>query len=104
MSALESKPFDDYLTTDEEMVISASLNDLNDRVLVLENTVDNIPSDTSDLTNTAGFITQTTADSLYEPKFTDLTNEVDPEAAAQTHTSDDKIYITEVIEPEQGGE
>lgn len=104
VSALESKPFDDYLTTDEEMVISASLNDLNDRVLVLENTVDNIPSDTSDLTNTAGFITQTTADSLYEPKFTDLTNEVDPEAAAQTHASDNKIYITEVIEPEQGGE
>lgn len=123
VSTLEAKPFDSYLTTDEEMVISASLNDLNDRVITLENggyddtalsnrvstlesTVEelSIPTDTSDLTNGAGFITQTTANGLYEPKFTDLTGETDPEAAAQTHTSDNKIYITEVIEPEQGGE
>ena len=72
----------------DEFVVAKVMNELNDRVTDLEN---------------SEFMTQTEADELYEPKFTDLTNEVDPETAAQTHTSDDKVYITEVIEPQQGG-
>ena len=177
-----------YLDTNEELVISSALNDLNGRittveensyddtalsgrVTTLETTVNNlsIPTDTSDLTNTAGFITssaiptnvsaftndsgylvasdisgkansadlatvatsgnysdltgtptiptvptnvssftndagyitQTTADGRYEPKFVDLTNENAPEAAAQSHTSDNIVYITEVVQPQQ---
>lgn len=37
LETLESKPFDQYLTNKEELVIATSLNDLNDRVTVLEN-------------------------------------------------------------------
>ena len=66
--------------------------------------ISDIPTATSQLTNDSGFITQATTDGLYEPKFTDLTGTTNPEATAQTYTSDNKVYITEVIEPEQGGE
>ena len=84
-----------------------------------------IPSNVSDLTNDAGYLTQhqslsaysttqqmntaintavsdmatqTWVANNYEPKFTDLTNEVDPEAEAKTHASDNKVYITAVVE------
>lgn len=70
------------------LVTSSSLNDLNDRVSAIEST---------------DYATQTWVGNNYEPKFTDLTNETDPEATAKTHTSDNKVYITEVIEPEQQG-
>ena len=78
-----------FISESEEYVTAAALNDLNDRVSTIES---------------VDYATQMWVENNYEPKFTDLTNETDPEAVAQTHTSDNKIYITEVIEPEQGGE
>ena len=66
-------------------------------------TIPTVPTTVSSFTNDAGYITQTTADGRYEPKFIDLTNELSPESAAQSHTSDNIVYITQVIEPEQNG-
>lgn len=99
-----------FISESEEYVTAAALNNLNDRVVELKNTMDGLSdvatsgsyNDLVDVPN--DMATQTWVNDNYEPKFTDLTNETDPEAAAQTHTSDNKVYITEVIEPEQGGE
>ena len=63
----------------DELVTSASLNDLNSRTCVLEE---------------SHLATQSWVEDNYEPKFTDLTNEADPVATAQTHSSDNKVYIT----------
>lgn len=40
VTVLENKPFDEYLTTEEELVIATGLNDLNDRVTILEENAD----------------------------------------------------------------
>lgn len=40
IETLENKPFDEYLTEDEALVISTSLNDLNDRVVEIEKTIE----------------------------------------------------------------
>lgn len=116
-----------FISESEEYVTAAALNDLNDRVVELENggyddstlsnrvtTLENTMDGLSDVATSGSYndlvdvpnnmATQTWVNDNYEPKFTDLTNATDPEAAAQTHTSDNKVYITEVIEPEQGGE
>lgn len=116
-----------FISESEEYVTAAALNDLNDRVIELENggyddstlsnrvtTLENTMDGLSDVATSGSYndlvdtpndmATQTWVSDNYEPKFTDLTNETDPEATAQTHISDNKVYITEVIEPEQGGE
>lgn len=100
------------LVENNALVTSASLNDLNDRTTVLESagfiTEHQSLADystTSDVNSaiaaaTTDMATQTWVEGNYEPKFTDLTGETDPEATAKTHTDDNKVYITEVIDTE----
>lgn len=98
------------LVENNALVTSASLNDLNDRTTVLESagfiTEHQSLADystTSDVNSaiaaaTTDMATQTWVEGNYEPKFTDLTGETDPEATAKTHIDDNKVYITEVID------
>lgn len=67
VTILEGKPFDQYLTGTEGEVISASLNDLNDRILTLEAVN---PVEQSDLNN---YYTKQESDNKFEPKMIDLT-------------------------------
>lgn len=81
---------DDYVTNqDLQNVLNefATYDDtaLAGRVTALENTS----------------ATQTWVNTNFEPKFTDLTSEQDPVAVAETHTNDNRVYITEVEEGEQ---
>ena len=69
VTTLENKPFDEYLTSEEEQVISASLNDLNGRVVTLE-AVDSVTH--NDLDN---YYTKQESDNKYEPKMIDITEQ-----------------------------
>ena len=73
-----------YLTSHQSLADYSTTSDVNSAIAAA----------------TTDMATQTWVEGNYEPKFTDLTGEADPEATAKTHTDDNKVYVTEVIDTE----